>query len=153
MSITPEALAASGTEHGHQCALFAAFACSDMRTLYPELELCMFAIPNGGARGEKGSREAKLNGAMMKAEGVKKGVSDVFVAVPRHSKILLDNSKTTVLWFGLFLELKRLDGGAGESNEQKAFGAAVTEQGYAYVVCHGWQQAYATIRAYMDGLL
>lgn len=152
MALSPEQLAKSGTEHAHQQALFAAFAQPELRALYPQLELCMFAIPNGGARGAKGSRDAKLNGAMMKAEGVKKGVSDIFVAVPRYSKGLdqYDNGK---LWLGLFLELKRLDGGAGESAEQKAFGVAVTEQGYAYVVCHGWQQAYATIRAYMDGLL
>lgn len=152
MALTPEQLAKSGTEHAHQQALFAAFAHAEMRAMYPQLELCMFAIPNGGARGAKGSRDAKLNGAMMKAEGVKKGVSDIFIAVPQWLK---DATQTTGwrLAHGLFLELKRDDGGAGESDAQKAFGAAVAAQGYAYVVCCGWQQAYATIRAYMDGLL
>lgn len=152
MALTPEQLAKSGTEHAHQQALFAAFAHPEMRAMYPDLELCMFAIPNGGARGAKGSRDAKLNGAMMKAEGVKKGVSDIFVAMPRRLKDPAWPSGYRTA-YGLFVELKRADGGAGESDEQKRFGAAVSTQGYAYVVCHGWQQAYATIRAYMDGLL
>jgi hypothetical protein len=136
-ALTPQELASSGTEHGHQAALFAAFATPDVRALYPELERLMFAIPNGGSRGSN-KREAQL-----KAEGVKRGVSDIMVAVPRS---MIDRD-----YHGLFVEMKTIVG--VESDEQKAFGAAVTEQGYAYVVCRGWMQAYATIRAYMDGLL
>ena len=143
MAKTPQELAASGTEHGHQSALFAAFATPEMRVQYPELERLMFAVPNGGSRGSN-QREAQLNGAMMKAEGVKAGVSDIFVAVPRHT---FAKGHT----YGLFVEMKTIIG--VESDEQKAFGAAVTAQGYAYCVCRGWMQGYATIRAYMDGLL
>lgn len=145
MAKTPEELAASGTEHGHQAALFAAFATPDMRAQYPQLERLMFAIPNGGNRGSN-KRDSQLNGAAMKAEGVKRGVSDIFVAVPRPRA-----GEYAWTYGGLFLELKTFTG--TESDEQKEFGAAVTEQGYAYVVCRGWRQAYATIRAYMDGLL
>lgn len=149
MAFTPEELARSGTEHGEQAALFAAFATPDMRAQYPQLERLCFAVPNGGARGDT-KRSASINGAMMRAEGVKPGVSDIFVAVPQVRRTPRCDSPTS--YFGLFVEMKRADGGV-ESDAQKAFGAAVTEQGYAYVVCHGWRQAYATIRAYMDGLL
>ena len=144
-ALTPQELAASGTEHGHQSALFAAFATPEMRAQYPQLDRLMFAVPNGGSRGSN-KREAQLNGAQMKAEGVKRGVSDIFVAVPRQR-----GNEYAWTYAGLFVEMKTIIG--VESDEQKAFGAAVTEQGYAYVVCRGWMQAYATIRAYMDGLL
>ena len=146
-ALTPEQLAASGTEHGHQAALFAALATPEMKALYPELERLCFAVPNGGARGAAGSRDAILNGAAMKAEGVKRGVSDIFVAVPRFGF----NKTNSMMYCGLFVEMKTIIG--VESDEQKAFGAAVTAQGYAYCVCRGWMQGYATIRAYMDGLL
>lgn len=148
MAKTPQELAASGTEHGHQSALFAAFATPEMRAQYPELERLMFAVPNGGSRGSN-QREAQLNGAMMKAEGVKAGVSDIFVAVPRQIQTHSGCYKGTA--HGLFVEMKTIIG--VESDEQKAFGAEVTAQGYAYCVCRGWMQGYATIRAYMDGLL
>lgn len=149
MAITPESLAASGTEHGHQAALFAAFATVEMRAQYPTLEKLMFAIPNGGSRGSD-KRDAQLNGAAMKAEGQKKGVSDIFVAAPRcYGPVGYNGHRER--YCGLFVEMKTIIG--VESDEQKEFGAAVTEQGYAYVVCRGWMQGYATIRAYMDGLL
>jgi hypothetical protein len=66
-------------EHGHQTALF--MKASQFATRYPELRL-MFAIPNGGSRDK---REA----ANLKAEGVKSGVPDVFLPVPRHNYLVL----------------------------------------------------------------
>jgi len=83
--VTPEQLAKNGSEAGNQAALFCQFALHFDQ--YPELKTA-FAIPNGGKRD---LREA----ANMKAQGVKAGVYDVFIPVPRGP------------WHGLFVEMKR----------------------------------------------
>src|SRR4051794_30465888 len=90
---SPEGLAHSGTEHGHQTALFAwanramwegVAAANDMTRytkpireaspLLPQLKW-LHAVPNGGER-------SKAVAGMMKAEGVKPGVADIFWPVP-----------------------------------------------------------------------
>lgn len=125
--ITPESLAKSGTEHGEQAALFCWAAQNHER--FPQFRRCLFAVPNGG-------RRDKLTGVQMQAEGVKKGVSDVMLLVPRGQ------------YHGLCLEMKRANGGV-VSDYQKEFGAAVTAEGYAFCVAYGWQQAKATLEWYM----
>ena len=66
--------------------------------VYPELGL-LFHIPNGGSR-------SKAEAGRFKAEGVKAGVPDLFLPVPRGE------------YHGLFIELKRRQGGR-VSDEQK----------------------------------
>lgn len=155
---SPWSLSKSGTEHGEQAALFCwvqiaarygfdaacepgvyevrGFAEAYRPTVaIPELSL-IFAIPNGGSRGND-KRSAQIVGAQMKAEGVKRGVSDLFVPIPRHKLA------------GLFIEMKRVDGGT-ESPEQKAFGAAMQQQGFGYIVCHGWISAANAIMQWMS---
>lgn len=58
---------------------------------YPELRL-MLHVPNGGKRN---AAEA----ARLKAQGVKPGVPDIFLPIPRQGK------------HGLWIELKRREGG------------------------------------------
>lgn len=82
---TPEQIAASGSEHGQQAALFC--WATTMLAKYPCLEY-MYAIPNGGFRNV---REA----AKFKAEGVKAGVLDVCLPYPRRT------------YHGLYIEMKR----------------------------------------------
>ena len=72
VKITPEYLAQSGTEHGHQAALMC--WCTDHVGTYSELDL-LFAIPNGGLRN-------RATAARLRAEGVKRGVSDLFLRWP-----------------------------------------------------------------------
>lgn len=157
--MSPLKLAKSGTEHAHQVALFAwanmamhyGFEMADDARAYemkgylkrhgdeskgiPELKW-MFAIPNGGSRGGD-KRSAQIVGAQMKAEGVKSGVSDIMLPVPRHNLC------------GLFIELKREDGGAGLSPTQKEFGAFVQKQGYGFVQALGWEAAADIIKRWM----
>ncbi len=64
-------------------------------TPMPSLSL-MHAIPNGGARGND-SQTNKIRGAMLKAEGVKKGVPDIFLPVPLNG------------YHGLYIEMKVAD--------------------------------------------
>lgn len=96
---------------------------------YPELRL-LFHIPNGGKRG---AREA----AIFKAAGVKAGVPDLFLPVA--------NSKFN----GLFIELKRLKN-SKLTPAQMRWGNDLARQGYASLVCLGWQEAADVILRYLD---
>ena len=97
---------------------------------YPELSL-MFHIPNGGKR-------SKSEAGRFRAEGVKAGVPDIFLPVPKGK------------YHGLFIELKRSKGGK-VSEAQSDWLDKLKEQGYAAYVCHGWEAASSVIRAYMEG--
>src|SRR5574341_360509 len=72
-------------------------------------EFSLFAIPNGGARDV-------ITGALLKAEGVRRGVVDLFLACPVGP------------YRGLFLEMK--SGKNRPNGEQEAFMAYVKEVGY-----------------------
>ena len=95
----------------------------------PELKW-MFHVPNGGERG-------KAEAARFKAEGVKPGVPDIFLPIPRGP------------YHGLFIELKRQKGGR-VSAEQRIWLEALLTQGYMATVCYGWKDAAATIEDYLD---
>jgi hypothetical protein len=93
-------------------------------------ELAMFhAIPNGGHR-------SKRTAADLKAEGVRPGVPDYCLPVPRGK------------FHGLYVELKRTAGGR-PSPEQRQWLAALEQQGYLTHVARGWQDAWAVIRDYL----
>lgn len=156
--MSPWSLAKGGSEHGEQAALFQylsvaalhGFKAADDEDCYkvrgyledaygshpgiPEL-VWVFAIPNGGSRG-KTKDEAMRVGAMLKAEGVKAGVSDIFVPIPRHGRC------------GLFIEMKREDGGT-LSDKQREFGSAMQAAGYGFVCCHGWLEAVKIIKQWL----
>ena len=114
------------SEHDEQCALFqwAAIAASD----YPALRM-MFAIPNG-------TRTTPRVAAKMKAEGVLKGASDIFLPVASGDR------------HGMFIEMKTATGRM--SPEQKAFQAAMREAGYHAITCRGWEEAAAEIVRYLE---
>lgn len=95
------------------------------------------AIPNGGSRGATKDQAMKV-GAAMKAEGVKKGVSDIFVPIPRHGL------------HGLYIEMKKQDGGSGLSPEQKEFGAFARQQGYGFCCANGWIEAAECLRQWLS---
>lgn len=96
---------------------------------WPELEL-MHHIPNGGMR-------SKSEAARLKAMGVKRGVSDVFLPVAKGG------------YHGLYIELKAKDG--RPEKEQKEWIVAVREQGYYAAVCYGGIEAANLVEAYMKG--
>jgi hypothetical protein len=144
--ITPERLAANGTEHGHQSALFcwaATFAPSELRD---QLKL-MFAIPNSGARGNR------VAASHLKAEGVKAGVPDIMLPIAGKREVL--NKMYMQTHNGLFIELKRpkSDGKAKGrvSADQNPYHIGLLQQGYAVHVCYGWQEARDCILTYLTG--
>jgi hypothetical protein len=102
-----------------QCALFEA--------RFPEL-LWIYAVPNGGKR-------SRIEGAKMRAEGLKAGVSDVHLAVARRG------------YHSLFIEMKQ---GSNEPTEsQLAFQAWARSQGNLAVVCWGWEAAWEVVLWYL----
>ncbi len=96
---------------------------------YPELDL-LFHIPNGGKRG-------KSEAARFKAMGVKAGVPDLFLPVPRGG------------FHGLFIELKAPNG--VKSGNQDKWLKALSSQGYSVHLCYGWEKASAVILEYLNG--
>ena len=115
------------SEHDEQKALFQWAEIAQIQR--PELAL-MFAIPNGGHR-------LKAVAGKMKAEGVKPGVLDIFLPVPRGK------------YHGLFLEMKTQKGVL--TKEQRWWRKVLQGYGYRVEVCRGWQAAAEVIEQYLGG--
>lgn len=187
--MTPDALASVNAEHSHQRALFAwaniaerfGFALAwDDRTyepgaiaqfmpdgcnrhvVYPVPELrWLHAIPNGGYRD-------KATAGKLKAEGVKRGVSDIFLPLPMRGPIVGGSYQgqelQTHLYCGLYVEMKRprvetegkrkpriIAQTEGElSAEQSEFVAYARHVGYAVSVCFDWRSAANDIQKYIE---
>ena len=120
--------AATASEHTEQVALF--YWARFQQHRYPGLEL-MHAIPNGGDRHPAGA-------AKLKSEGVKAGVPDIFLPVPRGK------------YPGLYIEMKTATGTVSE--KQHAWLGALRRQGYRAEVCRGWQEAIQVITNYLGEL-
>ena len=115
-------------EYQEQRALFE--LCAELKGKDPEIEL-LFHIPNGG-------RRDTAEAANLKRQGVKPGVPDLFLPVARG------------VYHGLFIELKRRDGGRLSEN-QKRWLHLLERQGYAAVVCHGAKEAVVALTTYLEG--
>lgn len=93
-------------------------------------ERVLFAIPNGGERNV-------IVAARLKAEGVRSGVPDLFLACSHNG------------YNGLFIEMKKAKGGRVSDN-QKCYMDILKTRGYAVVVCHGWCEARQAIESYLS---
>lgn len=127
--ITPDQLAKSGTEHGHQAALFAWAAISGIAELK-----WLHAIPNGGERNI-------IVAANMKAEGARSGVFDVFLPI------------TAGPYAGLYIEMKKpgreREKNGGLSSDQVEFRDWGLAHHYSMAVCYSWGQARDTLKDYL----
>ena len=99
------------------------------RGTYPELQL-LFHIPNEAKR-------SYAVAAKLKSEGMKSGVPDLMLPVPRGK------------YHGLFIEMKRQKEGRVSDN-QKGWIEALQQQGYRCEVCKGAEPAVAVIKKYLD---
>lgn len=97
----------------------------------PELAL-LFAIPNGGAR-------HPAVAGKLKAEGVKAGVPDLFLPVPRNVQGIAFN--------GLFIEMKA--GRNKPTPPQVQWIMRLSQHGYRVAVCWGWEAAREVIEEYL----
>ncbi len=137
--ITPEQYALTNSETSHQIALFIWIASPETKEqyphLYPDINF-LFAIPNGEFRN-------MATAVRLKAMGVKRGVLDLMLPVPRGP------------YHGLWVEMKRpKNNGKREgqlSNEQKdVWIPFLIKQGYAIAVCKTWQEAKDNLIGYLE---
>lgn len=99
---------------------------------WPELDL-MYHVPNEGKR-------TRATGGRMRAEGLKRGIPDVCLPVPRCG------------YHGLYIEMKRQRGGK-VTEEQADKISKLRAQGYRVEICKGFHPAADLIEQYMTGKL
>lgn len=114
------------SEHQLQAAVITWWRLAHRKYGLPEFSL--FAIPNGGARDV-------ITGALLKKEGVRKGVVDLMLAYPKAGA------------HGLFIEMKT--GSNKPSDEQQEFIAFVEAQGYRASVHWATDSAIKAIEEYL----
>lgn len=102
------------------------------RLAHHKIASLLFAVPNGGAR-------SAITGAILKAEGVTKGVADLLLLVPNST------------YHGLCIEMKTKQG--HQSPSQKAWQSAVEAQGYKYVVIRSLDQFMAEVTRYLADMI
>ena len=115
------------SEHQEQAAFFSYLEIESHHR--PELNL-IFAVPNAA------KRTPRL-GQWMKDEGMKPGVPDIVVPIPRAG------------FHGAFLEMKRKKGGV-VSPEQNWWITALRERLYFVTVCYGWDDAKFELEMYLS---
>jgi len=106
----------------------------------------LYAIPNGAFFGDdsKTLKNGKklpmgvIRGRRMAAEGLKEGVPDLCLPVPRGGHL------------SLYIEMKRRKGGV-VSAKQKWWHDQLRGQGHAVIVPEGCEQAIVLIQAYLNG--
>jgi len=114
------------SEHTEQRALVT-WAALQSKTI---IELAsLFSVPNG-------AYVSKAQAGKLKSEGLKSGVPDLFLAIPRRG------------FAGMFIEMKRLSGGV-VSEAQKEWHQRLAGNGYHVVVCKGFDAAKEEIINYL----
>jgi hypothetical protein len=100
----------------------------------------LFAIPNGGSRNI-------AEAVRLKKEGVKKGVTDLFLAIPimRHGYMV-----DFYLSCGLWLEAKTKKGKV--STEQKNWMSLMKDVGYPSVIFRSVEEGIQAIKDYLGML-
>ena len=91
----------------------------------------LYAIPNGGTRNKREAGRLKL-------QGVKRGVSDLHLALPLNGKA------------GLWIEMKQPDRKKAKVTPlQKEWLERMLLAGYEAHVCYGYQEARQVIESYI----
>lgn len=116
------------TEAQHQAAVIAWANHQLNLKKWPELAL-LFHIPNGGSRN-------RLEAYHLKQQGVKPGVPDLCLPVPRGC------------YCCLWIEMK--SGKGRLSQEQKRWINAFNENGHFAKVCYGAEDAIETLKWYLN---
>jgi len=108
---------------------------------YPHLKDLLIAIPNGGKRHVK-------TAAKLKAEGVKAGVPDLFLAAPVGYKVEANGRKIIEhLSAGFWIEMKTEKGVIRDS--QQKYLDRLSEFGYSTVVCRSFEEFTKSIETYL----
>jgi len=115
------------TEHQEQKTFFA--WCLRYSEDYDGINT-IFSIPNGG-------NFDAIRGKLLKDEGLRAGIPDMFLPVARG------------VYHGLFIEMKVRKGGK-VSDKQKLWLARLSKQGYKTTVCEGFGEARKTVMRYYN---
>ena len=101
--------------------------CRLFENRYPELKL-LYHVPNGGSRN-------RLEAANLKRQGVKAGVPDLCLPVPKRN------------YHGLYIEMKY---GKNKTTEaQEEWLEALQQQDYKTAVCYSAEEAQEVIKDYL----
>lgn len=104
----------------------------EFRARFPDVGALLIHIPNGG------SRKNAFEGWRLKQQGVRAGVSDLFLPVARGG------------FFGLWIEFKAAPpNDAPVSDKQKEWVELMRAQGYQAAICLGVAAAMAVLVEYM----
>jgi hypothetical protein len=114
-------------EHEAQKAVCLWWKCQH-KALGVRWEHLLLHVPNG-------QHSSARAGARQRAQGLRAGVPDLFLAVPRGP------------YHGLWIEMKAARGTLQES--QKLFHPLLIAQGYHVTVSKGWEDATRQITAYL----
>ncbi len=95
---------------------------------HPELKL-IYHVPNGGSRNT-------IEAANLKRQGVKAGVPDLCLPVPKNG------------FHGLYIEMKY--GKNKTTEKQKEWLESLRGQGYYTAVCYGAEEAETVIASYLQ---
>ncbi len=121
------------SEHEQQVTVVSWF-----KVKYPKYAKCIMSIPNSQMMLKYPRERARVMN-YLKREGFKKGVSDLFIAVPRKGK------------HGLWVEMKDVKKTLRSVNpEQIAHLNLMVKMGYEGIWCAGADVAMAAIETYMS---
>ena len=114
----------------HQESTLQRTCVSWFRAQYPDHALMRFAVPNGGGR-------SRIEGAIMKGEGVTAGVADLILLEARGG------------YGSLCIEMKTRDKASKQRPSQKAWQEVAERAGNRYVVIRSFDAFRATVSEYM----
>lgn len=132
--ITPEKLAASGSEDGSQKAYIQACRLY-LQERFPEVRLT-YHVPNGGQRGDAAAASRTMSN--MKSMGLVAGVPDICLPVSRCH------------FSNLYIEFKKPDGKGRLDIDQFKFIRLLANNGNLVAICDDWQHAYQITEEYLS---
>ena len=101
--------------------------CRIFESRYQELEM-IYHVPNGGSRN-------RIEAANLKRQGVKAGVPDLCLPVPKNG------------YHGLYIEMKF--GKNKTTKDQEEWLKRLSQYGYKTAVCYGAEEAREVIKEYI----
>jgi hypothetical protein len=178
--MTPDKLAKSGTEHGHQTALFAYVAVAYLHGFEVADEWCKTGklpkydtSPEGLPRDMQDDEIESFGRVVTWSKAVpalewfhaihNQGHGDKVRGANAKAEGVRKGVADTFLpwpvagWHGLYIEMKKPTerpktdkGKGGVSDEQAQFGEYAKSVGYGFMVCYGWEHAVCTLRSYIE---
>jgi len=107
----------------------------------------LLSIPNGAVLAGDARRRA-MQMARLKREGLRPGVPDLMLAIPRVERHGRDaNGWPVTIFNGLFVEMKRI--GGKPTKDQLEMADLLRRQGYNVVIAEGYDEARRAIEGYL----